>query len=201
MTQTSDPRASNQDLTSKARIRNAALDLYGRQGEDATSMRVIAAAAGVNVGLLVHHFKTKDGIREAVEQLVIDYFEQAIANASHDGTARGIATARDAAVSQMLAGNPAVVDYLRRAALSGPQSSILIRITDLAAAEVARLRQVQLASTDRSESTQVLGLMMHQLGQLFLQPMLETMWEHLAGPDAPAGAKPTLSVTVLDPPN
>ncbi|OBJ68009.1 TetR/AcrR family transcriptional regulator [Mycobacterium sp. 1274756.6] len=198
MTQETGPRATEQDLTSKARIRNAALDLFARDGEDATSMRAIAAAAEVNVGLLVHHFKTKEGIREAVDQLVVAHFEHAIAGAEHDGTPRGIAAARNAAVSQMLARNPAVVDYLRRAVLSGPRSSILIRITDLATAEVDSLRHGQLASTDRSQTTQILGLMMRQLGQLFLQPMLDAMWEHLAGLDERA-AKPTLSVTVLDP--
>ena len=62
------PRAGDQDLTAKARIRNAALDLYASQGEDRTSMRAIAAAAGVTVGLLVHHYGTKDKIRDAVRR-------------------------------------------------------------------------------------------------------------------------------------
>jgi len=60
------PRAGDQDLTAKARIRNAALDLYASQGEDRTSMRAIAAAAGVTVGLLVHHYGTKDNIRDVL---------------------------------------------------------------------------------------------------------------------------------------
>lgn len=69
-----DPRASDEDLTAKARIRNAALDLYAERGEDRVSMRAVAAAAGVAVGLVQHHFKTKDGLRVAVEQLVVDYY-------------------------------------------------------------------------------------------------------------------------------
>ena len=44
-----DPRASDEDLTAKARIRNAALDLYAERGEDRVSMRAVAAAAGVAV--------------------------------------------------------------------------------------------------------------------------------------------------------
>ena len=42
----------NSDLTAKARIRNAAFALYANYGEDATSMRAIAEAAGVTVGLV-----------------------------------------------------------------------------------------------------------------------------------------------------
>jgi AcrR family transcriptional regulator len=41
-----DPRASGEDLTAKTRIRNAAMDLHAEYGEDHTSMRAIAAAAG-----------------------------------------------------------------------------------------------------------------------------------------------------------
>ena len=67
-----DPRASGEDLTAKARIRNAAMDLYAEHGEDRTSMRAIAAAAGVTVGLLVHHFGPNDRLRDGVLQRVGD---------------------------------------------------------------------------------------------------------------------------------
>lgn len=53
------------DLTAKARIRNAALDLFAAHGAEATSLR--AAAAGVTVGLIVHDYGTKEALREAVE--------------------------------------------------------------------------------------------------------------------------------------
>ena len=66
----SDPRAADADLTAKARIRNTALDLYARDGEDRVSMRALAGAVGVTLGLVQHHFTNKDGICDAVEQLV-----------------------------------------------------------------------------------------------------------------------------------
>jgi len=52
-----------------------------------------------------------------VEQLVVDYFAQAIAQVPVGGTPAEIGAARDAAVQEMLAANPAVVNYLRRAVL------------------------------------------------------------------------------------
>lgn len=58
----------------KARIRNAALVLYAQDGEDGTSMRAVAGTAEVTVGLVVHHFRTKDGLRGAVDQHVVDLF-------------------------------------------------------------------------------------------------------------------------------
>ena len=110
-----DPRASSEDLTAKARIRNAAMDLYAEYGEDHTSMRAIAAAAGVTVGLLVHHFGTKDRLRDAVDQLVVDYFAQAIAQAPITGTPAEIGAARDAAVAGDARGQP------RRGELPAPR--------------------------------------------------------------------------------
>ena len=195
------PRAGDQDLTAKARIRNAALDLYASQGEDRTSMRAIAAAAGVTVGLLVHHYGTKDNIRDAVEELIVDYFRQAIAQAPADGTHGGVAAARNAAVTEMLAANPEVVNYMRRALLdpAGPRGHLLERLTELSSTEVSQLRRTGLASVKRAESTQVIEVMIRQLGHLFLQPMLDAMWRQLSDPDAPGTDKPVLEVRVHAP--
>ncbi|HEU0190752.1 MAG TPA: helix-turn-helix domain-containing protein [Mycobacterium sp.] len=192
------PRASADDLTAKARIRNAAMDLYAEFGEDGTSMRDIAARAGVTVGLVVHHFKTKDGIRSAVEELVVDYFAHAIAQAPVDGTPRQVALARDASVTKMLESNPAVVDYLRRALLdpAGLRGELLQRLTELTRTELVKARTTGIASGRRSESTQIIDIMVRQLGRLFLQPMIDTMWGHVAGPDESDGGKPELIVAV-----
>jgi len=191
-----DPRASGEDLTAKARIRNAAMDLYAEHGEDRTSMRAIAAAAGVTVGLLVHHFGTKDRLRDAVEQLVVDYFAQAIAQVPVTGTPAEIGAARDAAVQEMLAANPAVVNYLRRAVLDPTrrEGRLLERLTELAHQEVTQLRATGYASTARSESSQVISVMVRQLGHLFLQPMIDAMWRQLAEPGATGADKPILEV-------
>jgi len=191
-----DPRASGEDLTAKARIRNAAMDLYAEHGEDRTSMRAIAAAAGVTVGLLVHHFGTKDGLRDAVEQLVVDYFAQAIAQVPVAGTPAEIGAARDTAVQEMLAANPAVVNYLRRAVLDPTrrEGRLLERLTELAHKEVTQLRATGYASTTRSESSQVISVMVRQLGQLFLQPMIDAMWRQLAEPGVTDADKPILEV-------
>lgn len=193
-----DPRAGVDDLTAKARIRNVAMDLYAEQGEDRISMRAIATAAGVTVGLLVHHFKTKDGIRTAVEQLIVDYFAQAVAQAPTTGTPREVATARDAAVERMLESNPAVVNYLRRALLdpNGSKSQLLQRLTELTRSEVAKAREAGIASTHRRDSTQIIEIIVRQLGQLFLQPMIDTMWDQVSGPDESDDDKPVLTVHV-----
>lgn len=192
------PRATNDDLTSKARIRNTALDLYAQYGEDRISLRAIAAEAGVTLGLVQHHFKTKAGLRDAVDQLVVDYFAQAIAEVSTEGSPAELAAARDDAVRRMLVDNPPVVNYIRRSVLeaSDDRLHLLDVLVELTRKEVSALRDAGIASTQRRESTQVVSVLLRQMGELLLQPFVDATWERVAGPGD--GSKPRLSVTIRD---
>ncbi|GAA4441362.1 TetR/AcrR family transcriptional regulator [Actinokineospora soli] len=191
------PPVLAEDLTAKARIRNAALDLYARQGEDKVSLRAIAAQAGVTLGLVQHHFKSKANLLDAVDKLVVDHFARTIAEVPTDGSPAEIATARDEAVRRMLAQNPTVVDYLRRAVLdpAGPRPHLVDGLVELTRREVAGLRWAGLASTDARESTQVLVVLARQVGELFLTPMVDAIWGRVAGPD---DRRPRLRVVIED---
>ncbi len=63
---------ANEDLTARARIRDAALKLFAERGIDATTVRDIAKEAGVSPGLLRHHFGSKDDLREACDGYALD---------------------------------------------------------------------------------------------------------------------------------
>ena len=145
------PRATNEDLTAKARIRNATLDLYSQYGEDRVSLRAVAAEAGVTLGLVQHHFKTKAGLREAVDQLIVDYFAAAIAEVPADGAPAEVTAARNEAVRRMLEENPPVVNYVRRALLEPSDSHLhlLDVLVELTSREVGALRKSGRASTKR----------------------------------------------------
>ena len=65
-----------EDLTTKARIRDAALARFPRDGFGATTIRAVAADAGVSPALVVHHFGSKDGLREACDQYVVSTFRE-----------------------------------------------------------------------------------------------------------------------------
>ncbi|MFC0314680.1 TetR/AcrR family transcriptional regulator [Gordonia phosphorivorans] len=188
----------DKDLTAKARIRNIALARYAQHGEDRVSMRAIAAEAGVTVGLVQHHFGNKEGLREAVEQHIVDYHVRALATVPTDGDPGEVARRRDQAVHRMLDTHPAVVDYLRRVLLdpSEGRGRLLARLTELSRSEVAKLRAAGVASPDRAEAEQTVSLMVQQLGRLFLQPMVDAMWDQLATDDdsGPPPRKPRLRV-------
>ena len=56
------------DLTARARIRDAAIKLFGERGIEGASIRDIAAEAGVSSGLVRHHFGSKEALREACDR-------------------------------------------------------------------------------------------------------------------------------------
>lgn len=63
------PRAA-EDLTARARIRDAAVVAVAEHGH-AVGLRTVAAAAGVSPGLVLHHFGSKEGLRAACDAYVL----------------------------------------------------------------------------------------------------------------------------------
>lgn len=73
--------------TGAERILAAAVDLLGRDGIAATSLKAIATEAGVSQALIIHHFGSKEGLRRAcdshVNQLIRARKEQSIDGGPH----------------------------------------------------------------------------------------------------------------------
>jgi AcrR family transcriptional regulator len=64
-------RSAPDDRTAIARIRDAAIDLWGQQGFT-VGLRTVAEAAGVSAALVIHHFGSKDGLRKACDEYVAE---------------------------------------------------------------------------------------------------------------------------------
>ena len=65
-------RSPSSDLTTRARIRDAALALFGANGYSATSVRAIAEHAGVSAALVMHHFGSKEALRAECDAHIVD---------------------------------------------------------------------------------------------------------------------------------
>jgi TetR/AcrR family transcriptional regulator, regulator of cefoperazone and chloramphenicol sensitivity len=61
----------SEDLTARARIRDAALQHFGEHGFERSTIRGIAETAGVSSGLLRHHFGSKQALRDACDDYVL----------------------------------------------------------------------------------------------------------------------------------
>lgn len=60
-----------EDLTARARIRDAAMGQFAEHGFRDATMQRIADAADVSTGLVQHHFGTKEGLRRACDDAVL----------------------------------------------------------------------------------------------------------------------------------
>lgn len=182
------------DLTAKARIRNAALELHAANGEANTSVREVAKAAGVTHGLVVHHFGNKDGLRRAVQQQVVDLVRQAITAVPAHGTPQEVGQARDANVARIWREHPVFPRYVRRVLLDPSEDGdeLLDLLTDLTLTAVHELRLAGITTSDAPEHTQAMAILMRELVPRLVQPVVEHAWTHLTG--GTGGPPPNLEV-------
>ncbi len=110
------------DLTGKARIREAALELFAANGVAATSLRGVAQAAEVSPALVVHHFGSKKGLCRAVDETVVKRIESALAEVPVERGDEPLAE-RGHVVVRLLRSQPVLCDYLGRALTEDTEAS------------------------------------------------------------------------------
>lgn len=81
---------SSDDLTTRARTRDAAIALFGRDGFAATSIRAIAHEAKVSPALVIHHFGSKDLLRAACDTHVVASLNQQAGGVNDTNLARSV---------------------------------------------------------------------------------------------------------------
>jgi AcrR family transcriptional regulator len=96
------------------RIRDAALTTFAARGTEATSLRMIAAAAGVSLGLVQHHFGTKANLVQAIDDHVTTVLTASLATPASAPADDPVADIADRVVS-LLTDHADIVDYLCRA--------------------------------------------------------------------------------------
>jgi AcrR family transcriptional regulator len=166
--------ALESDLTTKARIRETALQLFAAEGVAATSLRAVARAAGVSPGLIVHHFGSKEGLVRAVDEAVVTRINLAVSEVPIEGPGPEIIEGRAEVVAAFLRSQPALCDYLGRALSERTEASgeLFHRLFSFA----ARDERLVAAGVLRSE-TDRFWRAMHQVilvvGPLLIRPLIE----------------------------
>jgi AcrR family transcriptional regulator len=110
-----------EDLTGRARIRDAALEEFAAKGVRGATVRGIAARAGVSPALVQHHFGTKDGLRRACDQHVLRYVRE-----EADAAREPDALTDPAYLTEVFRTAPRVQRYLARALVDdSPEAATL----------------------------------------------------------------------------
>lgn len=111
-------RIARDDLRAAAVIRETAMRLFAERGAAAVTVREIARAAGVSPGLVIHHYGSKDGLKDAVDRRAVAFFEEMIGEFGRLGEEGGGASLAEL-FAVRLESEPAMVDYIRRLLLDG----------------------------------------------------------------------------------
>lgn len=162
------------DLTGAARIRDAALRAFATCGVTGTSIRDVAKAAAVSPGLVQHHFRSKAGLRRAVDEFVIqravEAFGQPLPGSSPEQNARQLG----ARIAEFIRTNPAVFAYIGRSLLEddAPGGKLLDHLLVLARAQVDQLAAKQLLRPDLDHDWAALHVILINIGAFLLEPAL-----------------------------
>ena len=168
-------RSAPDDRTARAVIRDEALRLFAEYGQDAVTVRQIAAAAGVSPGLVIHHFGSKDGLREAVDAHVLAMFGTMLGELTtpdlYDPGAAG--SLAEAVVRYLPPGSP-VPGYLRRLLLSGGDSGreLFRRLYQGSRAALDAMSEAGLAARGADPAVRAAILMSNDLAVLLLREQL-----------------------------
>jgi AcrR family transcriptional regulator len=112
------------DLTGLARIRNAALEGFARDGVAATSIREVAKRAGVSPGLVQHYFPSKAALVEAVNAHVVAIATRAFSGLVEDGSPVAAQQELGDRVTAFVAAHPTALLYVARSAADGETAAL-----------------------------------------------------------------------------
>lgn len=175
------PSGPPEDLTTRARIRDAAILRFAREGFGA-SVRAIAADADVSPALVLHHFGSKDGLRAACDEHVL----ATVRSTKHDVMADAAGTSPMGAwFAQVEEYAPAVGYALRSLQAGGTLARTFV--DHMVSDAVVYLRDAVAAGVlvpSRDEEARARYLVLSAMGALLLSLTLDSP-EH---PDDLAGA-------------
>jgi TetR/AcrR family transcriptional regulator, regulator of cefoperazone and chloramphenicol sensitivity len=166
------------DLTARAVIRNRALELFAQRGTDAATVRDIAAAAGVSPALVLHHYGSKAGLVEAVNEHVAGVFDdalEALAERPEELTSDPVAAG---GLAELMLGalpeSSPVPAYLRRLLLSGDPVGhrLFVRWYEASLALTARLTEAGVMRPADDPAARAAFLLVNDLAVVLLREHL-----------------------------
>lgn len=157
------------DTSARERILANALTLFADRGPDAVSVRDIAAASEVSPALILHHFGSRDGLQQEVDDSVLTTFDYLLQSAEE---ANPLSTA--SVVELISAGLPQrspIPAYLRRLLLSNTPAGrrLFQRWYELTLTVMARMDAVGQSRRSDDPAMRAAFLLANDLTILLLQ--------------------------------
>jgi TetR/AcrR family transcriptional regulator, regulator of cefoperazone and chloramphenicol sensitivity len=166
-------------LDGRERLIRQAFILFADKGFDSVTVRDLASASNVSVGLINHHFGSKEGLREAVDEYFIAQFEDALKGAAPQqiNTPEDQAIVIDRWIERHEKDWPTIVAYFRRALLEESDwgFSLFQRFYGFVQASVTRLDAEGRIAPDVDRLWLPLLWLYMEIGTMIFDPYIKRM--------------------------
>jgi AcrR family transcriptional regulator len=165
-------RTVEEDRTAAAVIRDSAMALFAERGAADVTIREVATAAGVSPGLVVHHYGSKNGLREAVDARVVRFVRDVLADVAADGSEGGasLSTPFVDAIDR----EPEIIAYVGRLLIDGGSAAddMFSALFEATLAGMAALVAAGVARPAGDERVRAAFLLANDLAVLLLRPRI-----------------------------
>jgi TetR/AcrR family transcriptional regulator, regulator of cefoperazone and chloramphenicol sensitivity len=161
--------------SSTERIRDAALKSFAAKGIAATSLKTVAEAAGISIGLVQHYYGTKAALIAAVDDYVLQVISNAVESIPLPSPPEDPLVEMGRRVTALLAEQTDVIDYLGRALAEGESigSEIFDGLVGISTAQGHSLIEQGQVSPDVDLVWAALNPLMLRLGPIILRAHIE----------------------------
>ncbi len=160
--------------------------LFAERGAAQVTIREIAAEAGVSPSLVIHHYGSKEGLREAVDTRVIGLVDALVTGLTTSASSRASASL-GAALSTELERDPLLPAYLRRLLIDGgqPATTLFRRLYDAVLSGFGALEAAGLVRSSSDAEIRAAFLLVNDLAVVLLRDQLHEVMG--IDPLAPSG--------------
>jgi TetR/AcrR family transcriptional regulator, regulator of cefoperazone and chloramphenicol sensitivity len=164
----------------KTKLIKVAMAMFAERGFDGVTVRDLSAEADVSVGLINHHFGSKEGLREAVDRYFLSQFEEVLTEQrpSAETAARGLDAVEEWTeewIGRHIGDWDVSKAYMRRALLEGSEwgEGLFERFYQVVRTSVDRMDAEGLVREDVDRLWLPLLIMYMELGTLLLEPFVD----------------------------
>jgi AcrR family transcriptional regulator len=156
------------------RIREVALKIFAAHGAEGTSLRMIAEAAEVSIGLVQHHFGTKGHLMTALDEYVMTVLGESLAGPLPSDAADPVAEVAQR-VTSLVADHIDVIDYMCRAIVDATPMGVRLfdELVEIGRGHWAALEEQGLTSPDVDPVWMAINPMVLVLGIFIVRSHLD----------------------------
>lgn len=148
--------------------------LFADRGVAGVTVRAIAAEAGVSASLVIHHYRTKDRLKAAVDERVSAAVAELLTEVLDTPGGALTSASMAAVIAARFASEPALPGYLRRLLIDGgaPADALFRRLYDASADAMAVLSRAGMVRPAADETARLVFLLVNDMAMLILREQI-----------------------------